>query len=96
VNGRTVDPVNRLLARLFQEPELLARVRADSAAVFAEAELTPEQCAALRDGSFGALDRIGVYPSLRMHWQMAMRPEIANHVTIRDFLPRLLAERRRG
>jgi 2'-aminobiphenyl-2,3-diol 1,2-dioxygenase, small subunit len=90
------SPVNALLARLFQEPELLLRLRANPDAVFAAARLTPEECAALRDGSFGALDRIGVHPTLRMHYQMAVKPEIAEHVTVRDFLPALMQERRHG
>lgn len=88
--------VNALLARLFQEPELLQQLRSDPGAVFAAAGLSAEQCAALRDGSFGALDRIGVHPVLRMHYQMATKPEIADHVTIREYLPVLLRERRHG
>jgi hypothetical protein len=88
--------VNRLLARLFQETELLAQLRADRERVFEEAGLSAQECAALRDGSFAALERIGVHPVLRMHYQMAVNPELANHVTIRDFLPRLRAERRHG
>jgi 2'-aminobiphenyl-2,3-diol 1,2-dioxygenase, small subunit len=90
------SPVNTLLARLFQEPELLQRLRANADAVFAEARLTADECAALRDGSFGALDRIGVHPTLRMHYQMAVKPEIAEHVTVRAFLPALMQERRHG
>jgi 2'-aminobiphenyl-2,3-diol 1,2-dioxygenase, small subunit len=96
MNAPAASPVNTLLARLFQEPELLQRLRANPDAVFAAARLTPEECAALRDGSFGALDRIGVHPTLRMHYQMAVKPEIAEHVTVRDFLPALLQERRHG
>ena len=42
------------------------------------------------------LDRIGVHPTLRMHYQMAIKPEIAEHVTVRDFLPALMKERRHG
>jgi hypothetical protein len=88
--------VNRLIARLFQEPELLARLRADRERVFEEAGLSVQERAALRDGSFRALQGIGVHPVLRMHYQMAVNPDLANHVTIRDFLPRLRAERRDG
>jgi 2'-aminobiphenyl-2,3-diol 1,2-dioxygenase, small subunit len=92
----TRSAVNTLLARLFQEPELLQRLRQDPNGVFSEAGFSAEECAALRDGSFGALDRIGVHPTLRMHYQMAIKPEIAEHVTIREFLPALLKERRHG
>jgi len=88
--------VNRLLARLFQEPELLAQLRTDRERFLEEAGLSVQECAALRDGSFGALERIGVHPVLRMHYQMAVNPELANHVTIRDFLPRLREERWHG
>ena len=96
MNTSATSPVNELLARLFQEPELLQRLRTDPDAVFAEARLSAEECAGLRDGSFGALDRIGVHPTLRMHYQMAIKPEIAEHVTVRDFLPALMQERRHG
>lgn len=88
--------VNALLASLFQNPDLLARMRRDPMAVFREAGLTAAQCGALLDGSFGALDRIGVHPVLRMHYQMASKPEVGEHVTIRDFLPLLLQERNHG
>jgi hypothetical protein len=88
--------MNALLARLFQEPELLMRVQREPQKVFAEAGLTADECKGLAEGSFGALDRIGVHPVLRMHYQMATQPQIANHVTIRDFLPALQAERSPG
>jgi hypothetical protein len=88
--------VNRLLARLFQEPELLARLRSEPERVFEEAQLSAQESAALRDGSFGALERVGVHPLLRMHYQMAINPELGNHVTIRDFLPLLRARLRDG
>jgi hypothetical protein len=92
----SISRVDELLARLFQEPELLARLQRDPQGLFKEAGFSPEECAALADGSFGALDRIEVHPVLRMHYQMATKPEIAQHVTIRDFLPELLRERRHG
>jgi hypothetical protein len=92
----TPTRVNVLLARLFQEPELLQRLQRDPDSVFIEAGLSAEECNELKDGSFGALDRIGVHPVLRMHYQMATKPEIAGHVTIREFLPQLMKERRHG
>lgn len=88
--------LNALLARLFQEPELLARVRCEPEAVFREAGLSDEQCAALAEGTFGALERIGVHPILRMHYQMAVNPQVAEHVTVKPFLPVLEKERRHG
>lgn len=91
-----VRAVNVLLARLFQEPDLLRRLQQDPDAVFREAGLSEDERVALLEGSFGALERIGVHPLLRMHYQMASRPDIAWHVTIRDFLPALLQERRHG
>lgn len=88
--------VNALLGRLFQEPGLLQRLRSDREAVFREAGLSPQQCAALREGSPDALARVGADPILRMHYLMASNPEIAGHVTIRDFLDDLRKERRGG
>lgn len=96
MNAADARTVNALLARLFQEPELLARMRREPLVVFREAGLNAEQCAALSEGSFAALERIGVHPTLRMHYQMASKPEIAEHVTIREFLPALLKERGHG
>jgi len=88
--------LNTLLARIFQEPELLARIQSEPQKVFAEAGLSEEECRGLEDGSFAALDRIGVHPVLRMHYQMATNPEIGKHVTIREFLPQILRERSHG
>jgi 2'-aminobiphenyl-2,3-diol 1,2-dioxygenase, small subunit len=96
MNTSAPTSVNALLARLFQEPELLMRLRTNPDAVFAEAGLSAEEIAGLREGTFGALDRIGVHPTLRMHYQMAVKPEIAEHVTVRAFLPALMQERRHG
>jgi len=90
------SPLNTLLARIFQEPELLARIQSEPQKVFAEAGLSDEECQGLADGSFAALDRIGVHPVLRMHYQMATNPEIGQHVTIREFLPQILKERNHG
>ena len=96
MSGADNARVNSLLARLFQEPDLLAKLREDRMAVFDEAGLSQRERAALTDASFGALERIGVHPVLRMHYQMAVNAALADHVTIRDFLPRLRAERRHG
>jgi len=89
-------PLNTLLARIFQEPELLARIQTEPQMVFAEAGLSEAECQGLADGSFAALDRIGVHPVLRMHYQMATNPEIGKHVTIRQYLPQILRERSHG
>jgi len=94
-----IDPnsrVNRLLARLFQEPDLLARVRSEPEALFEEAGLSQAEKDALADGGFAALALIGVHPTLRMHYQMAANPEIAEHVTVKHFLPALEKERHYG
>lgn len=90
------SPVNALLARLFQEGDLLARVQQDRDAVFREAGLSDAERAALMDGSFAALESIGVHPTLRMHYQMAINPQIAEHVTVKAFLPVLEKERTHG
>jgi len=94
-----IDPtskVNRLLARLFQEPDLLARIRNEPEAVFDEAGLSQAEKDGLAEGSFAALARIGVLPTLRMHYQMAANPQIADHVTVKHFLRALEKERRHG
>jgi hypothetical protein len=88
--------VNGLIGRLFREQGLLERLQSDPERLFEEAELSPEECAALREGSPAALERIGVNPILRMHYLMATNPGLAEGVSIRDFLPALRKERRNG
>ena len=96
MSASPTSAVNVLLSRLFQEPDLLRRLQQDPDAVFTEAGLSAQERAALADGSFGALESIAVLPTLRMHYQMAIKPQIAEHVTIREFLPALMKERRHG
>jgi len=94
-----IDPtskVNLLLARLFQEAELLDRIRSEPEALFDEAGLSQQEKDALTEGSFAALAGIGVLPTLRMHYQMAANPQIADHVTVKHFLGALEKERRHG
>lgn len=87
--GSSPDRVHRLLLGLFREPGVLDALRADREALFDRYGLDPDERAALRDGSFSALSRIGVHPILRMHYQMAMNPDMAQHVSIRSFLDEL-------
>lgn len=90
------DRVNAMIGRLFSEPGLLEKLIANREQVFRDAGLTEDQCAALRDGSPAALERIGVYPILRMHYLMATHPGLADSISIREFLPALSKERRHG
>jgi hypothetical protein len=92
----SADRVNRLIGRLFSEPGLLARLQSDREGLFSETGLSETERAALRDGSPPALERVGVNPILRMHYLMATKPELAASVTVRDFLPDLMKERRNG
>jgi hypothetical protein len=88
--------VNGLIGRLFSEQGLLQRFHADREALFKEAGLSEQECAALREGSPVALERVGVHPILRMHYLMATHPELAENIGIRDFLPALKKERHGG
>jgi hypothetical protein len=88
--------VNGLIGRLFTEPGLLERLHGDRERLFAEAELSPRELAALRDGSPAALERVGVDPILRMHYLMATNPGLADSISIREFLPALRKERHDG
>ena len=96
MNTQTGNRANALLARLFQEPELLRRMQTERDKVFEEAGLSDVERAALNEGTFTSLASSGVHPTLRMHYQMAANPGLANHVTIREFLPQLLKERKSG
>nr|BAJ61379.1 small subunit of meta-cleavage enzyme [carbazole-degrading bacterium OC6S] len=86
----------RLIEGLFREPGQMEALQSDPETVYDKYNLTEEEKAALRDGSFTALGNIGVHPVLRMHYQMVLNPDMANHVTIRDFLLRLEKEKRNG
>lgn len=88
--------VDAFIGRLFREPGLLEKLQMDRERLFQEAGLDEEQSEALRDGSPGALERIGVNPVLRMHYLMATNPGLAESVSIRDFLPALEKERGDG
>jgi hypothetical protein len=92
----SADRVNLLIGRLFSEPGVLARLHSDREGLFGEAGLSEAERAALRDGSPPALERAGVHPILRMHYLMATHPELADIVSVRDFLPDLMKERRNG
>ena len=85
----TPDRVHRLLLSLFREADALTALHQGREALFDRYELDADERAALRDGSFSALCRIGVHPILRMHYQMAMNPDMAQHVSIRGFLTEL-------
>ena len=96
MNTQTGNRANALLGRLFQEPELLQRLQTERDKLFEEAGLSPAERAALHEGTFTSLESIGVHPTLRMHYMMAANPGLANHVTIRDLLPKLMKERKNG
>nr|BAH60855.1 small subunit of meta-cleavage enzyme [carbazole-degrading bacterium OC11S] len=86
----------RLIEGLFREPGLMEALQKDPETVYDDYGLTDAEKDALRDGSFTALGNIGVHPVLRMHYQMVLNPDMANHVTIRDFLTRLEEEKKNG
>lgn len=88
----TPDRVHRLLLSLFREPGALETLHQDREALFTRYGLSEDERAALRDGTFSALADIGVHPILRMHYQMAMNPDMAQHVSIRGFLNELQKE----
>lgn len=92
----TGNRANDLISRLFREPGLLDQLHSDKEALFKAWGLTEEERQALREGSFGALERIGVHPILRMHYQMAANPAIVEHVSIRAYLPAIEKEKRHG
>jgi len=90
------DRVHRLLLSLFREPGALRALNQAPEALFERYELSEGERVALRDGSFSALESIGVHPILRMHYQMARNPDMATHVSIRAFLPELEKEYSNG
>jgi len=71
----------------------MERFRENRQAVLAEYGLTEAETAALLEASPPALASIGVHPVLQMHYLLFSNPEMAEHVTVRDYLPRLAGER---
>jgi Aromatic-ring-opening dioxygenase LigAB, LigA subunit len=88
--------VHRLIHALGRDPAVQQRFGADPAAVFREFGLTPEEAAALQEGSIGALARIGVHPILRMHWLMMSQPGLASQMSVAEYLPKFEAGAKDG
>lgn len=94
--GTSPDSVHRLLLSLFREPGVLEALHQNPDALFRQYGLSQNERAALREGSFSALSGIGVHPILRMHYQMAMNPGMAEHVSIKGFLSELKKDQGHG
>jgi Aromatic-ring-opening dioxygenase LigAB, LigA subunit len=82
---------HRLIQALGRDGAVQQRFAADPGAVFAEFGLAPDEVAALEEGSIGALARIGVHPILRMHWLMMSQPQLAEHMSVAEYLPTFAA-----
>jgi len=83
--------VNRMIQAMCRRPETIARLNAETDAVFDEFGLGADERQALLQGSPDAMGRIGVHPILQMHWVLARRPEVAQSMSMLDY-PNLLRE----
>ena len=84
--------VHKMIQDLSHQAGLMERFQADRQKVFAEYELTEEERAALTEASPPALASIGVHPILQMHYLLFSNPDMASHVSMRDYLAPLAKE----
>lgn len=85
--AQTFHAVQNFIQTLGRDPGVQEKFSEDPASVFAEFGLSEAEIAGLKDGSFGALDRIDVHPVFRMHWLMMSDPDGAKHMDVTEFLP---------
>lgn len=88
--------LENMVLQLFRNPDVLHEVRTNPEGYFEKLELNDEERQALREATFSSLDRIGLHPILRMHYMLAVNPGLAEHVTVKDYLPQLIREADRG
>jgi 2'-aminobiphenyl-2,3-diol 1,2-dioxygenase, small subunit len=79
--------VHRLIQALGHDAAVQQRFGSDRAGLFAEFGITPEDAAALQEGSIAALASIGVHPILRMHWLMMSQPGLVEQMSVAEYLP---------
>ncbi|MBI5263425.1 MAG: subunit of meta cleavage enzyme [Bradyrhizobium sp.] len=84
--------VHKMIQDLSHQLGLMERFQADRQQVFAEYELTETERAALTEASPPALASIGVHPILQMHYLLFSNPDMASHVSMRDYLATLAKE----
>ncbi|BAN51413.1 MULTISPECIES: subunit of meta-cleavage enzyme [Pseudomonadaceae] len=77
--------VDRLIQDMSKKEGLIGRVIDTPSDVFEEYGLTPPERTALLEGTPQALASIGVHPILQMHYLMYKNPEMATHVSIKDY-----------
>lgn len=84
--------VHKMIQDLSHQPGLMERFHADRRGVLAEYGMTEVEQAALDEASPPALASIGVHPILQMHYLLFSNPDMASHVSMRDYLAELAKE----
>lgn len=77
--------VHRLIQNMSKKEGLIARLAESPADVFDEYGIIGDERVALLEASPPALASIGVHPILQMHYLMYRNPDMAAHVTVRDY-----------
>ena len=80
----------KFVEQVGRNPPLIEQLRVSPDEIAALYGLDQAQVAALLDGSPPALNGIGVHPVLQMHFLLATRPEMASHVSVREYLADLV------
>jgi hypothetical protein len=81
--------LNLFVERIIANPNILARYRAEPDAVLGEFGIVDEKVkVALLEGGFENILPLQLHPILAMHYQLALNPEVASHMTI-NYYPEL-------
>lgn len=88
--------LENMVLQLFRDPSVLEAVRTNPDSYFEGLGLSVDEQQALREATFSSLDRIGLHPMLRMHYMLAVNPGLAEHVTVKHYLPQLTLEPEHG
>jgi len=85
--------VHKMIQDLTHQPGLMERFQADRRGVLLDYGLTEAETAALTEATPPALASIGVHPVLQMHYLLFSNPDMASHVSMRDYLGQPAEER---
>lgn len=74
---------------LWHDPDLRARFIQDPQAVLDDWGLSGTERDLLLDGSFAALTQLGMHPLVQMTYSLARNPQVAEQISVRDYLDHL-------
>ena len=79
--------VNRMAQDLFSDPVAMDLFHTNRAALYDRYDLSKAQRDAVDSGDREALASVGVHPILMMHLFTAGDPSVADHISVKAYLP---------